>query len=169
MSGFGKLFPSKTKLPPPATNPIKATQAPVVDETPWLTWLRANIGEAEVTGQPMTDFDKMVFGHTNCPTPGNVELPACAATLCAALELSGYKSTHSAAAVSYRDYGLQSQLKRGAIVVFRWADGSNHVSVVDQDFPYGQMIVCTGGNQGHKVCSAGLPQSNIIATRWPVK
>lgn len=86
--------------------------------TPWLDWLKKHIGEKEWTGSSPSAFVEECFKHTNYgPLHGSTPA-SCAATLCAALEESGYRSTKSAAALSFAKYGDPCDLKEGAIIVF---------------------------------------------------
>lgn len=134
---------------------------------PWLDWMRKYIGTPEVTGAEPTDFVRDCFAHTNYgPLDGSTP-PSCAATLCRALEESGFRSTKSAAAISFSKYGDPCEVKQGAIVVFQWGSGDHHVSVIDSFDD--QYVTCIGGNQGHKIQPATFGRKWIIATRWPVK
>jgi hypothetical protein len=135
---------------------------------PWMTQMAAWKGEAEATGTPPTDFDKMVFSHTNFGSLGNEMEAGCAATACAALEITGYKSPHSAAAISFADYGTSCDLSPGCILVFQWSTGGHHVTFCDS-IVSPELVTCLGGNQGSEVKDSSFPTSAIIATRWPVK
>ncbi len=136
-------------------------------ETPWLDWLRKHIGEVEWTGRMSTPFVHMIFSHTTFGDPGTT--PACcAATLCAALELTGFRSPHRADAISFRNYGTACELKPGAIVVFEWRPGEYHVSVCDH-IPDESRVSCTGGNQQHYLQTITYPREYILTVRWPVK
>ena len=145
-----------------------------MDNLPWLQWMIDHIGEAEVTGQPPTDFDRMVFSHTNYGDLGHTMEASCAATMCAALELTGYKSPHSARALDFSDYGMQSELVPGAVCVFDFGGGDHHVSILEAlggaitACPDGYGVFC-GGNQYHALKRCTFKLSSIIHTRWPVK
>lgn len=139
----------------------------VQDKTPWMTWLRHYLGEPEVTGADPTDFDRMVFAHTNYGGLKDKMQPGCAATACAALEETGFASTHSAAALSFADYGMPCDLQPGCVVVFQWKDGTHHVTFCDH-IVNDTFVACLGGNQSHKVSIAQYSREYIIATRWPV-
>lgn len=136
-----------------------------MSDAPWLDWMKSHIGEPEYTGSVPTPFIEECFSHTNYgPLDGSTPA-SCAATLCAALEESGYRSTRSAAALSYANYGEPSELKQGAIIVFQWASGDHHVSVCDTFDA--ETVACIGGNQGHLLQPSRFNQKWIIATRWP--
>lgn len=137
------------------------------DSPPWLTWMNNHKGEIEWTGTQPTQFVIDCFKATNYGKLEGSTPPSCAATLCRALEESGYLSPHSAAAVDFTRTGLGCTLKPGAIAVFKWKNGDHHVSVctrvIDED-----TAEFLGGNQGHKIQTAIYPRKFIIAVRWPV-
>ncbi len=141
--------------------------------TPWMDWMRSHIGEPEVTGSKATPFDVMVFSHTSDDEVKNsgVMASGCAATACAALELTGYKSPHSAAAISFAKYGTPCELKVGCIVVFQWLSGSDrgghHVTFCERLNGNGT-VDCLGGNQSHKLQISTFGIDSVLATRWPV-
>lgn len=135
---------------------------------PWMDWMKQHIGQPEVTGTRPSAFVEECFSHTNFG-PLHGQTPAsCAATACAALEESGYKSTKSAAAVSFAKYGSACPLQPGCIVVFQWANGEHHVTFC-QSLVGSNLVTCLGGNQGHKVQPSTFGRQWIIATRWPVQ
>ncbi len=145
------------------------------DPTPWLTVMKywAKLVEKEVTGKLATNFDDACFATTSdWPLPGNIQQSGCAATMGLALLMCGYKSSGSAAAASYDNYGTPCNAKVGAITTFRWKGGSDaggrHVTIrsavtgsLNDQF--------TGGNQSSKVCTESFPVADIVACRWPVK
>lgn len=138
-----------------------------MSDYPWLDWMKEHIGEVEWTGHKPSRFVEDCFKFTSYGPLNGSTPPACAATLCRALEECGYSSSKSAAAMSYATYGMPSDLKKGAIIVFEWADGSHHVSVCYRIFD--DMIKCIGGNQGHMIQSRNFGLKWIKAIRWPVK
>lgn len=137
----------------------------------WMTWMTSHFGEPFKTGLPPTEFNRMVFSHTDCPLDDEM-LPGCAATVCAALELSGYKSTHDASAISFAEYGNECKPFRGAIIVLEHLSGplKGHYHVgffVNID---DRTITLLGGNQDHQLCVKSFPlrEYKIAASRWPV-
>lgn len=139
------------------------------EQTPWLSWMRSHIGEPEVTGSRATEFDKMVFSHTSDDEveKSGVMAAGCAATACAALELTGYKSPHSAAAISFANYGTRCELKVGCVAVFTWPDGHHHVSFCEKLNGDGTFDAL-GGNQGGSLKVSTFARTHLIACRWPV-
>lgn len=158
--------PTETGVTPPEEAPGPNSE----DQTPWMAWMRSHIGESEVTGEKATAFDRLVFSHTSDDEVEKTGIMAagCAATVCAALELTGYQSTHRADAKSYDNYGTHCGLIPGAIVTFRWDGGGRHVTFCDTVKSDGT-VACLGGNQSHRLQVSTYSQSHIVATRWPVK
>jgi kumamolisin len=148
--------------------PVLAARATAPTATPWMDWMRQHRGEIQQTGAKPTPFTEAIFQHTTFGPLNGVTPPSCAATVCAALELNGYSSTHSAAAVSYRTYGTACALQPGCVVVFQWPAGDYHVdfcdAIIDADTVRG-----LGGNQGHQLQDSDYSREYIVATRWPVK
>lgn len=179
MSGFlSKLFPSLPKpisvTPDPGIpgNSPPPVVTPPVDALPWLDWMYNNLGQPMTTGEQASDFEKMVFDHTDDSEVRDtgIEASGCAATACAALELSGYSSPHSAAAVSFATYGIQSDLRRGCIIVFKWSSGGHHVGFCESTNEDGTFQLIAG-NQGSPayLCIETFSQASVIAKRWPSK
>ena len=162
--------------PIPAVSPTKPP-APVVvlpvsaDPIPWHTKLLSVLGMYELlpSGQVNPLVTEM-FTHTTYPTKLNEAW--CAAAECWALELTGYKSTHDASAISFKDYGTPSEYKKGAIVVIEHPSGGHHVTqFVDWADDKKKLARCLGGNQSDHV-KYSIFDFNVdkpIACRWPVK
>lgn len=96
----------------------------------------------------------------------------CSAFACWVMEKAGIKSTRSAAARSWLDWGQPLQLpKPGCIVVFDRHDAANpnaaHVAFYFSE-RLDSHINVLGGNQRNRVCVAPYPKSRVIAYRWPV-
>jgi hypothetical protein len=132
-----------------------------------MAWMRAHRGQIQQTGAKPTPLTLEIFRHTSFGDLQGVTPPSCAATVCAAHEESGYKSTHNAAAISYRDYGVACDLKPGCIVVLRWQNNDHHVDFCDEVID-GDTVRGLGGNQGHELKDSDYSRQYIIATRWPV-
>lgn len=151
------------------TNPGRPATpiSPSWETAPWMRWMEQHLGEVERTGQPTTAFIESIFTHTNYGRLGGITQPACAATACAALEETGYKSPHNAAAISFKNYGTPCDLKPGCICVFEWEPGEHHVSFC---YAPGAFISSfLGGNQSHLLQISKYENKYLIATRWPVK
>lgn len=131
--------------------------------TPWMDEARKHLGESEILGAKDNTWIESLFDYTSYGHAEHDEVPWCAAFVCAMLAQSGYKHSHSAAAASYKTYGEPCELKPGAIVVFKWASGSRHVTFYDGGDTY------LGGNQSNKVKISQFDRKYIEAVRWPVK
>lgn len=164
---FGQFVPGPALVA--AHEIVMPGDAPVgPTDMPWMDWMRQHRGEVQLTGAKPTPFTEEIFKHTTFGPLHGVTPESCAATVCAALEENGYKSTHSAAAASYVSYGTGCDLKPGCIIVFRWPGGGHHVdfcdAIIDQHTVRG-----LGGNQGHSLRDSDFLRQYIVATRWPVK
>jgi hypothetical protein len=147
---------------------LDARDAASSSAAPWMDWMRSHLGQIQQTGARPTPFTEEIFRHTDygplhCSTP-----ESCAATACAALEETGYKSSRSAAAISFRYYGLPSELKPGCVVVYRWPNGHHHVNFCDRVLD-SESLVGLGGNQSHELGDNTFLRKYVIATRWPVR
>jgi hypothetical protein len=134
---------------------------------PWMDWMRAHRGEIQQTGAKPTPFTEEIFNHTDYGPLHGYTPASCAATVSAALELTGYKSTHNAAAVYYRDYGVPCELKPGCIVVYQWPNKDHHVDFCDVIID-AETVRGLGGNQGSQLKDSDYSRRYIVATRWPV-
>jgi Domain of unknown function (DUF1906) len=137
-------------------------------DTPWMDWMQSHRGEVQQTGAKPTAFTEEIFSHTNYGPLNGFTPESCAATVCAALEENGYRSTKSAAAKSYAEYGTACQLKSGCIIVFQWPSGGHHVDFCDEIID-AATVRGLGGNQGHSLQDSNFLRKFIVATRWPVK
>lgn len=97
----------------------------------------------------------------------------CSAFVCWVMERAGIKSTRSAAARSWLDWGMPLLLpKPGCIIVFDRHSPTNpraaHVAFYcgPNTSPY--LINVLGGNQRNRVCVAPYDKSRVIGYRWPV-
>jgi hypothetical protein len=147
---------------------VAAAASIEMTDTPWMDWMRLHRGEIQQTGAKPTAFTEEIFAHTNYGPLDGFTPESCAATVCAALEETGFRSTRSAAAKSYIDYGTVCDLKPGCIVVFRWPSGGHHVDFCDEIVDASAVRVL-GGNQGHELQDSNFLRKFIVATRWPVK
>lgn len=131
----------------------------------WLQKAKLYMGEKEVPGPHDNPFVLDCFKHTDYHAIHD-EVPWCAAFICRVLEECGFKSTRSAAAISYANYGIPCEAKPGAIVVFKWPSGGHHVSIVNRVISP-TLVDCLGGNQSHMVKDSTFNRHYVIATRWP--
>lgn len=136
-------------------------------EPKWLTIARKEKGVHETPG-PKATARIVEYDSATTLKATSDEVPWCAAFVSWCLEQAGIKSTRSAAAMSYADYGedLGNTPKLGCIVVFEWDSGGHHVA-----FYVGaasdEYINCLGGNQHDAVNITSFPVANVLSYRWP--
>lgn len=132
---------------------------------PWLTTAQKYLGEHEILGEKDNQFILDCFKYTAYKAAHD-ECAWCAAFIGRCLVESGFRSTGSAAAISYKEFGEPCELVPGAIVVFEWSDGSHHVTICDHIMNLAY-VSCIGGNQSDMVKFSNFPRERIVATRWP--
>jgi uncharacterized protein (TIGR02594 family) len=173
------LFKKSTAVPAieevPVAKPVPAAgEITAEDISPWLTWLIKHQGQKEIPGVKHNLWIVNLFKFTSYKTNKD-ETPWCAACINAALNLTGYKGTNSAAAASFDKYGTETTLKPGAIITVRHANGGRHVTclhhIVDK-----HNIACIGGNQNNQVkisvyniSGNAKGHDELMGCRWPVK
>lgn len=96
------------------------------------------------------------------------EVPWCASFVCWCLEKAGFKSTKSAAAKSYLDWGKRCPTPMpGCVVVLSRGQNLYHVGFFSHQSDDGQTIYILGGNQNNSVNISAYPIEKIIAYRAP--
>ncbi len=146
------------------------------EKTPWMDWMIKNDGEKEVPGKQDNPFIMDLYQYGNYPEQHD-EVPWCAVCANAALMKNGYKGTGSAAAKSFIGCGILSELRYGAIIVIRHANGGHHVAFFEEWHNESQKLIkLRGGNQSNalKVSTFNVSGNDsghdeIVAIRWPVK
>ena len=134
----------------------------------WLQIARNEMGVKETPGKI---HNKRILEYHQATTlkASADEIAWCAAFVCWCLEMSGQKSTRSAAARSYIKYGKAvKDFPVGAIVVLQRGEAiwQGHVGFIvgsDKD-----SILVLGGNQGQEVCLKRFPKSRVLGVRWPI-
>jgi uncharacterized protein (TIGR02594 family) len=140
-------------------------------EPSWLLRARREIGTKEKLGQMS---NPRVQQYAEATRYGEVKdtgaVPWCSMLACFVMEQDGIRSTRSAAARSWVNWGKPlDKPKPGCIVVLERHDDANphaaHVGfyVGEQD---GKIMVL-GGNQSNQVCIRPYPADRVIAYRWP--
>ena len=135
---------------------------------PWVLLALADYGVREIKG--VQDHPKIVGYHKHTAAGAAPDETAwCASAANAWLERSGLPGTRSKAASSFADYGEESLLRIGCILVFGKADpdakGTGHVG-----FGVGwddTRVLCLGGNQSNEVNVGLRLRKNLVACRWP--
>ncbi|CAB4173770.1 TIGR02594, TIGR02594 family protein [uncultured Caudovirales phage] len=136
-------------------------------------WLEIALREMGVKEVPGAESNPRITQYASATTlaASSDEVPWCSSFACWCLEQAGIKSTRSAAARSWLDWGqVLEQPREGAIVVFRrGTPPSGHVSFYvgpDADPAYCR---CVGGNQGDMVKASRYPIADILGIRWPIE
>lgn len=136
---------------------------PVVNQTPWMTWMNERLGWSESKDDAKLARYWRYVGLPEWKTCIGREHAWCAMTVNAALIESGYHGNGSAAAASFIHYGTPSDDKYGAILVVQRKNGGHHVCFRGKSG-------LLGGNQDNKICEKAMsPDDKIVAVRWPIK
>jgi uncharacterized protein (TIGR02594 family) len=128
----------------------------------WMLIADEEIGVHEIPG-PKSQARIIEYDSVTTLKATSDEVPWCAAFVCWCLEQAGIRSTRSAAAASYEDYGedLGDTPEIGCIVVL-----PHHVTFYD-GYIDDDTIRCLGGNQSDQVKHSNYPVANVISYRWP--
>ena len=139
------------------------------DTASWLVRARRELGVREIVG---ASHNPRVLEYHQATRLKAVkdEVAWCAAFVCWCLEQEGVRSTKSAAAASFKDWGRPSLLNPGAVIVFGKHDpdakGSGHVGFCN-DFAKEGWVEVLSGNQGNRVTLKKYLVSSIVSCRWP--
>ena len=137
-----------------------------MSEPRWLVEARKNIGQRELRGNKHNPLILRWWELIRAPFTDD-ETPWCAGFVGAMLESAGVKSTRSAWARSYLNWGqrLRNPVV-GCIVVFSRGPRSGHVGFVVGQDKRGNLLVL-GGNQGDAVNIRPFSVSRVLGYRWP--
>jgi uncharacterized protein (TIGR02594 family) len=135
----------------------------------WLILARRYIGQTEIPGRKHNPLIVRMWERITQPYRDD-ETPWCAAFVGSILELCDIKSSRSAAARSYQNWGVKlSKPIPGCIVVF-WRGSpkgySGHVGFVTRVTKDGHLVVL-GGNQGDAVNEKAFATDRVVSYRWP--
>lgn len=93
------------------------------------------------------------------------ETPWCSAFMCCAAAQTGRPHTKSAAAKSWKTFGVEGTGAVGDIAVFS-RDGGNHVAFLHKPYKKGDStLTVLGGNQGNKLSIDTRSSSRLLAIR----
>jgi uncharacterized protein (TIGR02594 family) len=135
----------------------------------WTALLLARLGEREILGPQHNPWVLRCHACTELHALDD-ETAWCSAAECWAFESAGIRSTHSAAAASWRTWGVRlDRPRRGCIVVIPRHDRNNpHAAHVAQFFGSAPgTILLLGGNQHNQLSISGFPDSVHAEYRWP--
>ena len=127
-------------------------------------WAQKEMGEKEIPGSK--DNPRIVWYHSFTTLKAtDDETPWCSSFMCAAAESTGFKSTKSARAKSWLDYGIPGDGPVGDIAIFT-REGGGHVAFVNKKFTKGDAVVnCLGGNQSNRVKVSDYDSSRLVGFR----
>lgn len=146
------------------------------DKPKWFDYAESKVGTHEVPG---THHDEFILAchQTTTLKAKDDETPWCSSFVNKCMIEGGETGTNSAAAASWREWGVPCSGKLGAVVVIRQkqtgtdkstgsASGFHVGFFVKQE---GDRIFLLGGNQSDqvKISSFGLKSYSVAAIRWP--
>lgn len=151
--------------------PAQAAPGPPGEPT-WLAIARREICTREAALGAQSNPRIVEYHQATSLRAQDEREPWCAAFVSWVLEQAGVRSTRSAWAKSYLDWGTALDHPRlGAITVFHRGSGppsgrgTGHVGLLIED--RGDNIGLLGGNQGNHVNIKSYSKSRLLAYRWP--
>lgn len=137
-----------------------------MSDAPWITEAKKYIGQKEIKGTKHNPFVLRLWSIIRAPFTDD-ETPWCAGFVGGMLEAVGIKSTRSAWARSYRNWGVDLLAPvPGCIVVFERGPTSGHVAFALGRDRFGSLL-CLGGNQGDMVKISPFGRGRVLDYRWP--
>lgn len=135
-------------------------------DQPWIVEARKHIGTREIPGAKHEPKIIQWFKAIKASWFDADEIPWCSAYVGGCLEVSGVRSSRSAAAKSYLSWGMPLSVPvYGCIVVFS-REGGGHVGfVVGKDSKDRLMVL--GGNQHDMVSISPFDRQRAVGYRWP--
>ncbi|MBL8448049.1 MAG: TIGR02594 family protein [Zoogloeaceae bacterium] len=161
-----KLTNDPEKLPPAFSTP------------PWMRYAIHEIGITELAGGIISNFRIEEYQHSIGATPDD-EIPWCSAFANWVMAQVGIRGSGKAVASSWRDWGIDTPSRYGAVVVLLQAGRADpgtdrpgaHVAFLVRETS--DRYIVLGGNQGKEgagsVCLSAFPKGSWrhIALRWP--
>ncbi len=131
----------------------------------WMRIAAAELGTKEIAGAKhnarIVEYHSATTLHATAD-----EVPWCASFVSWCLEKADVRSTRSAAAASYLNWGVEAKSQFGNVVVFS-RPGGNHVGFdVWQDADTLDRLIL-GGNQSNKVCCQVFTTQRFRSERRP--
>lgn len=143
----------------------------MIMEPVWLRNARKDIGLKEYRGKENNPLVVRLFAKIHMSGIKDDETPWCAAFVGAKLEEVGIRSTRSASALSYLDWGISVEPCIGAVCVKRRFNSAGkiiggHVFFAAGLTDYGK-VYGLGGNQDDQVSIVPYDPHVIVDYRWP--
>lgn len=157
----------------PTEKPLQPAVPHVHIEPPsWMVLAQSyeRMGILEVPGQGAHPMILKFHSHTTLHAKSD-EVPWCSAFVCCCMDEAGERSTASAAARSWLNWGEKLEGPRiGCIVVSERKDPGNaaaaHVAFYAGNID-GTHYASLGGNQSNRVCTRSKPYAEVLGYRWP--
>lgn len=131
----------------------------------WLAIARKEVGTSEIFGTRHNPRILEYHAKTKLGARDD-ETAWCASFVCWCLEEAGVKSTQSAWAKDFMNWGKAiSELRLGAICVLSRGDNSGHVAFLERWDD--ERLWLLGGNQSNGVNITSFPRSRLLGVRWP--
>lgn len=161
-----ELFTTKGRMFIAYLNSLYDLKQPV--EAPWLLWANRQIGLREFKGTLHNPRIIQMFHDIKAKWFTTDETPWCAAFVGSMLEQSGWKSTRSARARSYENWGVRMDKPViGAVCVLSRGKNPKHGHVGFVTCHTNNTVTLLGGNQGDKVSYVSFPKSRVVGYYWP--
>lgn len=137
----------------------------------WYNIAKGYVGVHEEKGTKHNPLVVSMWKNSHIPWIRDDETPWCAAFVGSCLEEAGLVSSRSAAALSYKEWGIPlNQPFEGAVAFMERKSGKRvvggHVAFVAGVTQDG-MIMLLGGNQGDSVSIKAFNPNRILGYRWP--
>lgn len=133
----------------------------------WLINARKDVGQKEIVGRKHNPYVLRLWTLIRAPFTDD-ETPWCAGFVGGKLEEAGFKSTRSAWARSYMNWGVKlTSPCLGCIVVYERGPKSGHVNFFLGFDKFGN-IVGIGGNQGNAVSISVTSKTRVLGYRFPL-
>ena len=134
-------------------------------DAPWLLRALQEFGTSEIAG--IKNNPRIVEYHSKTKLQADDDETAwCASFATWCLETSGFKSTQSAWARSYLNYGIKLDAPvPGCLVIYDRGNGMGHVHFYL--YSKGDNIYGIGGNQSNEVNVSAYGKSRVLGYRWP--
>lgn len=132
----------------------------------WMEIAEKELGQHEIKG-PGSNPRIIEYHKSTTLKASTDEVPWCSSFVCWVMQEAGLKSTRSAAARSWENWG--DSLKKpefGCVVILRrGTGGQGHVGLYVGEGP--DHVKVLGGNQGDQVSIVNFNKNKVVAYRWP--
>lgn len=132
----------------------------------WIDEAKRHLGLREIAGRKHNPMILRMWQSIRAPFTDD-ETPWCAGFVGHCLEAVGIKSSRSAAARSYLNWGRKlTKPVVGCIVVFERGPRNGHVGFLVGVQRNGNLMIL-GGNQGDEVNIKAFEKGRVLGYRWP--